>query len=62
MKKNKIITAAAIVLFLAGIAHLIRIFFAWELIVKEWKLPIWVSFIGTIIPIYLSYNLLKLRK
>lgn len=26
MKKNKIITAAAIVLFLAGISHLIRIF------------------------------------
>lgn len=62
MKKNKIITAAAIVLFLAGTVHLIRIFFAWELTVKEWELPIWASFIGTIIPIFLSYNLLKLRK
>ena len=62
MKKNKIITAAAIILFLTGIAHLIRIFFAWELTVKEWELPIWVSFILSIIPIYLSYNLLKLRK
>ena len=62
MKKNKVITLAAIVLFLAGIAHLIRIFFAWELTVKEWQIPVWVSFIGTIIPIFLSYNLLKLRK
>ena len=62
MKKNKIITAAAILLFLAGIAHLIRIFYAWELTVNEWEFPIWVSFIGTIIPIFLSYNLLKLRK
>ena len=62
MKKNKIITAAAIVLFLAGMAHLIRMFYFWELTVNEWKLPIWVSFIGTIIPIFLSYNLLKLRK
>ena len=62
MKKNKIITAAAIVFFLAGIAQLTRIFFGWKLTVKEWKLQIWVSFIGTIIPIFLSYNLLKLRK
>ena len=62
MKKNKIITAAAIVLFLAGIAHLIRIFYGWELTVNEWELPIWMSFTGTIIPIFLSYNLLKLRK
>jgi tellurite resistance protein TehA-like permease len=62
MKKNKIITAAAIVFFLTGIANLIRIFFAWELTVKEWQIPVWVSFIGTIIPIFLSYNLLKLRE
>lgn len=62
MKKNKIITAAAIVFFLIGIANLIRIFFAWELTVKEWQIPVWVSFIGTIIPIFLSYNLLKLRE
>ena len=62
MNKNKIITGAAIVLFLAGIAHLIRIFYGWELAVNEWELPILVSFIGTIIPIFLSYNLLKLRK
>ena len=31
MKKNTIITAAAIVLFLAGISHLIRIFYEWEI-------------------------------
>ena len=62
MKKNNIITAAAIVLFLAGISHLIRIFYGWEITISEWKMPIWVSFIGTIIPIFLSYNLLKLRK
>jgi hypothetical protein len=62
MEKNNIITAAAIVLFLAGSTHLIRIFYGWELTVNEWEIPIWVSFIGTIIPIFLSYNLLKLRK
>ena len=62
MKKNKVITAAAILFFLAGIAQLIRIFYGWELTVNEWELPIWASFIGTIIPILLAYKLLKLRK
>jgi hypothetical protein len=62
MEKNKIITAAAIVLFLAGIAHLIRIFYGWEIKIHEWNMPTWLSFIGTIIPLFLSYSLLKLRK
>ena len=55
MNKNKIITATAIVLFLAGISHLIRIFYGWEM-------PIWVSFIVGTISVFLSYNLLKLKK
>jgi hypothetical protein len=62
MKKNKIITAAAIVLFLAGISHLIRIFYVWEITISEWEMPIWVSFIGGTIPVFLSYNQLKLKK
>ncbi len=62
MEKNKIITAAAIVLFLAGMAHLIRIFYGWDVIINGWKMDTWVSFIGTIIPLFLSYSLLKLRK
>jgi len=62
MKKNTIITAASIVLFLAGIAHLIRIFYGWDLTFGEWNMPTWVSLIGTIIPLFLSYNLLKLKK
>ena len=62
MKKNTIITAASIVLFLAGTSHLIRIFYGWELRVNEWDMPIWVSFIGTAIPLFLSYSLLKQRK
>ena len=62
MKKNKIITAAAIVLFLAGISHLIRIFYGWEITISEWEMPIWVSIIAGTIPVFLSYNLLKLKK
>lgn len=62
MKKNTIITAAAIVLFLAGISHLIRIFYDWDIIINKWDMPTWVSFISSIITLFLSYNLLKLKK
>ena len=68
MKKNTIITAASIVLFLAGISHLIRIFYDWdiEIISKSsettWGIPLWGSFISAIITLFLSYNLLKMKK
>jgi len=62
MKKNTIITAASIVLFLAGISHLIRIFYGWEIKIDEWNMPTLVSFIGAIIPLFLAYNLIKIKK
>jgi hypothetical protein len=62
MKKNTIITAASIVLFLAGISHLVRIFYGWEIKIDEWNMPTLVSFIGAIIPLFLAYNLIKMKK
>ena len=62
MKKNTIITAASIVLFLAGISHLIRIFYGWEIKIDEWNMPTLVSFIGAVIPLFLAYNLIKMKK
>jgi len=62
MKKNTIITAASIVLFLAGISHLIRIFYDWNIEIIEWNMPTLVSFIGAIIPLFLAYNLIKMKK
>ena len=68
MKKNTIITAAAIVLFIAGMSHLIRIFYDWDVEIISnnseitWEIPIWVSFISTIITLLLAYNLIKIKK
>ena len=62
MKKIYIITASAILLFLAGISQFIRIFYAWEITISEWEIPIWVSFLAGTISIFLSYNLLKFKK
>ena len=61
MSKNHVITIASIILFLAGTAHLVRIFYGWEMIIGDWNAPIWISYIASIICIFLSYNLLKLK-
>ena len=62
MKKHTIITAAAIVLFLAGISHLIRIFYDWDIIIDKWDMPIWISFISAIITLFLAYNMVNINK
>ena len=36
--------------------------YEWEIKIGEWNMPPWISFIGAIIPLFLSYNLLKLKK
>tara|TARA_B100001142_G_C13785755_1_gene442968 strand:+ start:99 stop:287 length:189 start_codon:yes stop_codon:yes gene_type:complete len=62
MKKNTIITTGAIVLFLSGISHLIRIFYGWDIVINKWNMPTWVSFIGAGVTMFLSYKLLKIRQ
>jgi len=70
MKKNTIITAASIVLFLAGISHLIRLFYELDITItdtnssinNQWKIDPWVSFISVIITLFLAYNLMKIKK
>ncbi len=68
MKKNTIITGASMVLFLAGISNLIRIFYDWDIkIISKsseniWELPLWGSFLSAIITLFLAYNLIKIKK
>ena len=62
MKNNNLITAASVLFFLVGIAHLIRIFYGWNVIINECEIPMWASFIGAAIPLYLAKSILKLRK
>tara|TARA_B110000196_G_C20943193_1_gene565591 strand:+ start:113 stop:301 length:189 start_codon:yes stop_codon:yes gene_type:complete len=62
MNKNNLITAAAVLFFLVGAAHLIRIFYGWKVTINQCEIPMWTSFIGTAIPLYLAKSLLKIRK
>ena len=51
-------TAIAIAIFsLIAIAHLIRMFFGWEVIIHDIHIPLWVSGIAVIIFVELAYML-----
>lgn len=62
MKKNNLLTTVSIFLFILGISNLIRIFYGWNVIINKSEMPIWASFIGAAIPLYLAKEILKLRK
>ena len=62
MNKNNLITISSILFFLVGTAHLIRIFYGWDVTINECEIPMWISFIGIAIPLYLAKSILKLRQ
>jgi hypothetical protein len=62
MKKNNLLTTVSIFLFILGILNLIRIFYGWNITINKYNIPVWASFIGAAIPLYLAKSILKIRK
>ena len=46
---------AMILLSLVAIAHLLRVLFGLEVIVGNWNAPMWVSYLGIVIPGALAF-------
>ena len=44
-----------VLLALVALAHLLRLVFGTEAVVGEWVVPMWVSFIGVLLPGGLAY-------
>jgi len=47
---------AGLVFLIVALLHLLRIAFGWNLILGEVAIPIWLSWLGVIVPGYLSYS------
>jgi len=52
----------AIIFAIAALLHLLRIIFSVNLVINDYKMPMWVSIIGFIIPAILSVLLWKKSK
>ena len=44
-----------IILGIVSLAHLVRIFTGIDIAIIGWSVPLWVSYIGTLVAAYLSY-------
>lgn len=44
-----------VIFLIIALVHLLRLAFGWSLIVGEANIPLWLSWLGVIIPAYLSY-------
>lgn len=47
---------------IVAILHLLRLIFGWEVIMGNWQIPIWVSFVGVGVSGFLAYIAFKLSK
>ena len=56
MSKKTFIKICTLIFFIIGVIHLLRLIFAWQITAQGWIIPMWISIIGTIVPIYLAYS------
>jgi len=48
------VTAGAIFALIA-LVHLVRIYFGWSIVIDNWSIPIWISWIGFVVAGGLAY-------
>jgi len=50
---------AMILLSLVALAHLVRVIYGWDVTIGTWSAPMWVSYLGVVIPGGLAFLLFK---
>jgi len=52
-------TLAGLLLILVGIAHAVRAYNAWPVTINAVDIPIWVSYVATVVPVLLGIMVLR---
>jgi hypothetical protein len=55
-KERSLLKLVGLVFLIVTLLHLVRLAFGWNLILGTISVPLWVSWLGIIIPGYLSYS------
>jgi len=50
---------SGIIFTIVALAHLLRLAQGWDIIIAGWLVPLWVSWIGLVIPGILAYHGLR---
>jgi len=54
--ERTLLKLVGVIFLVVAIIHLLRLAFGWTLILGSANVPLWVSWLGVIIPAYLSYS------
>ena len=62
MDKNKLLLIASIIFGIIGFLHLLRSLFSWQLVIDNFSVPLYFSYVAVIVAGYLSWNMYNASK
>jgi hypothetical protein len=62
MDKNKLLLIASIIFGIIGFLHLLRSLFSWQLVIGNFSVPLYFSYVAVIVAGYLSWNMYNASK
>ena len=62
MDKNQSLLIAAIIFGIVGFLHLLRSIFGWQVVIDNFSIPLYFSYIAVVVLGYLSWSMYNSRK
>ncbi len=56
MKRETYISVTALMLLFGGLVHFFRILYGWQVVIGGVEIPIWASWIGVLVAIFLVFS------
>ena len=53
---------AGVVFSVVALMHVVRIALGWQAVLAGWTVPMWVSWLGAVVPGFLAYQGLRLSR
>ena len=62
MDRKMFSVAAGVIFAVVALFHLVRIYMGWPVMIGDWSVPMWVSWIGLVVAVDLAFFGLRLAE
>ena len=62
MNQKTFFIIAGILFLIVGSVHIIRAFLSWTILIHNWYMPVWFSYVAGIFILFLSYSAFRFAK
>ena len=62
LKKETYIKVSGVIFLVVGVLHGVRALNELNLLISDWSIPVWASWVGLVVGLYLAYTALRLQK